>query len=118
MKSLALVVSIGISGVIVGFAFGSEYGVLALILLFFSFSTYFFPTYYELAPHGVKISFLLFSRLRKWEYYSRYSERRGGVFLSPFTGPSRLDSFRGDFLRTGGKISGTEVLSLVRRYLK
>ena len=35
---------------------------------------------------------------RQWTQFHRIDTRPNGLFLSPFTRPSRLDSFRGFFL--------------------
>lgn len=75
------------------------YGILALVLLFILLGPYFLPSRFEVSETGVKKFFFLFNRDRPWSAYKRYVRQKDGVFLSTFPAPSRLDSFRGDFLR-------------------
>lgn len=78
---------------------GSEYGLLSLVVLLASLSSYFLPTHYQLGEAGVQVRHLGRSRLRPWAEFCRIDRCPEGIFLSPFSRPSRLDSFRGCLLR-------------------
>ncbi len=90
---------------------------LAAILLFMLLGPYFLPTRYTLSRHGVATRFPLFSRTRPWASYKRYAVLRDGVFLGTFPRPSRLDSFRGDFLRFSAATDVQGVLALVSAHV-
>jgi hypothetical protein len=90
-------------------------GLLAALLLFVLLGPYFLPTRYEVSERGVEKRFPMFNRSRSWDVYKRYAVLKDGVFLGTFVAPSRLDSFRGDFLRFNGQTDRERVLSLVRQ---
>jgi hypothetical protein len=75
------------------------YGVFSLGALTASLSRYFFPTRYALDGDGVSTQHLGLKQRRSWAEFRRADEHRDGIFLSPSARPSRLDSFRGVFLR-------------------
>jgi len=96
----------------VHFAFGGlGYALVAAVLLGCSLARYFAPTWYELDEAGVAVRFLGHSRMVPWGEVRRVLVHREGVHLSPFERPSRLDSFRGTFLRFAG--NADEVVSFV-----
>jgi len=111
-KSLALVGLLAGVCVLVGFAFGGAgYGLLAAVLLGASLARYLLPTRFVLDAGGVTIRLLGHDRHVAWSQIKRISVQRAGVFLSPFERSSRLDSFRGTFLRFAG--NADEVRSFV-----
>lgn len=75
---------------------------IAALVLGGSLARYFWPTDYELDAEGAAVRFL--GRLRRvaWGDVRRYFVAREGVQLSPFSRPSRLEGFRGTFLRFAG----------------
>jgi len=90
-------------------------GLLAALLLFILLGPYFLRARYELSERGVVKRFPLFNRDRPWDAYKRYAVMRDGVFLGTFEQPSRLDSFRGDFLRFAQGADRARVLALIAR---
>ena len=92
-------------------------GLLAAVLLFVLMGPYFLPTRFAVSERGVEKRFPLFNRSRSWDVYKRYAMLKDGVFLGTFAIPSRLDSFRGDFLRFSGGIDRELVLALVRKHV-
>jgi hypothetical protein len=92
-------------------------GLMAALLLFVLLGPYFLPTRYRVSESGVEKRFPLFNRSRSWDAYKRYAVLKDGVFLGTFAKPSRLDSFRGDFLRFAGGIDRERVLDLVRAHV-
>lgn len=90
----------------------------ALVLtavLFLSLSAYFFPTRYTLSAQGVRVKTLVTSFERPWDTYRSHWPDRNGVLLSPFPGRSRLENFRGLFVRFDG--NRDEVVAYVQRYV-
>jgi len=99
-KSILLVALIVASSTAAAFGFEHWfYGVFSLGALTASLSRYFFPTYYVLDGEGVSSEHLGFKQRRSWAEFRRVDEHRDGIFLRPSARPSRLDSFRGVFLR-------------------
>jgi hypothetical protein len=80
---------------------GLAYGLIALVVLLLSLSRYLLPTRYSLDEKGVEISHLGRRQACPWTQLRRLDIHENGIFLSPFTRASRLDSFRGYFLRFG-----------------
>jgi len=74
--------------------------------------SYFLPTWYELDADGVAVRFLGRTRWVAWTEVRRTQVHGEGVQLSPFERPSRLESFRGTFLRFAG--NRDEVVSFVK----
>jgi hypothetical protein len=92
-------------------------GLLAALLLFLLLGPYFLPTRYEISAQGVVKRFPLFSRSRSWDVYKRYAVLKDGVFLGTCERPSRLDSFRGDFVRFNSRTDREAVIGLIRRHV-
>ena len=96
----------------VGVAFGGPgYGLLAAALLSISLARYYLPTTFELDDRGVTVRLLGQARKMAWSEIRRAQARPDGVYLSPFEGPSRLESFRGLFVRYAG--NAEKVVSFV-----
>jgi hypothetical protein len=115
-KTALLLTLVGAT-VLVGALQAVFYGVLALALLLVLLGPYFLPCRFEISQRGVKKRFFLFNRDRPWSEYKRYVPRKDGVFLSTFPAPSRLDSFRGDFLRFSRTTDRERVMALVRQHV-
>jgi hypothetical protein len=82
--------------------YGLFYGLLALVILGGSLGTYFLPTDYVLYSGGVESRFLGVARRFSWAQFRSLYRDRNGVLLSPFPRPSRLENFRGLYLRFDG----------------
>ncbi|MBF0363806.1 MAG: hypothetical protein HQK49_22490 [Oligoflexia bacterium] len=98
-QTLALIILIFFTSIITYFVFDLKYSLLAFALLSISMGRYFLATTFILDEKGFTIRYFLFSKRRNWEQFVRYHIFDDGIFLSPFVVPSRLDSFRGEFLR-------------------
>ena len=117
-KSLLLILSILGTSVLAGWMGGLTWALLALALLFILLGPYLLPTRYGVSARGVEVRFPLFNRQRVWSHYRRYVIQADGVFLGTLPQPSRLDSFRGDFLRFNRQIDGSRVVALVQANVK
>ena len=91
------------------------YGLVSLLVLTASLVRYFFPTHYALDAEGVECTLLGFVRRYAWTRFRRVDAHRDGVFLGPLPRPTRLDSFRGVFLRFHQ--NREEVVYFVRRHV-
>ncbi len=60
---------------------------------------WFLPTFLTLDEEGAEVRGLLLRRRKSWREIKRAQADRHGVLLSPFAFPSRLEVFRGLFLR-------------------
>ncbi|MBI3872921.1 MAG: hypothetical protein HY304_07600 [candidate division Zixibacteria bacterium] len=95
--------------------YGAFYGFLAILILGGSLGTYFLPTDYVLYEGGVESRFIGVGRTFAWGRFRSFYRDRHGVLLSPFLLPSRLENFRGIFLRFDGR--GDQVMALVERHI-
>ena len=94
-------------------SFGSLWFIVSMLLLGGSVAPYFAPTRYKMTEEGVE-AFQFFHTTRKtWESFRSYYEDRRGVLLSPFDRPSRLENYRGLYLRFGGRKD--EVMEYVKQ---
>ena len=75
------------------------WGALSLAFLFGMNLTLFVPTTYRLDSEGVTVRYLGTTGFRKWGHYRNYYFHDTGVHMTTMPQPSRLDPFRGHFLR-------------------
>lgn len=88
--------------------------ILTLVVLA-SLSAFFFPTTYRFSEQSLHVKTLITSFERPWSTYRSYWPDRNGVLLSPFPSRSRLENFRGLFVRFDN--NREEVLAFVRRHV-
>jgi hypothetical protein len=116
LKSTALCLALMAVPVAAALSFGGLlYGVISLVVLVAAMSRYLFPTHYRLDAAGMESDHLWWKKNRRWTDFGRARIRPDGLFLSPFRRPSRLDSFRGEFLRCVG--NQQSVSSFVERHV-
>jgi len=72
---------------------------LAGVIFMGSLSTFFFPTRYELGKDKIKVKYLFTSIVKDMNMYRSFYPDKNGVLLSPFTRPSRLENFRGLYIK-------------------
>jgi hypothetical protein len=94
-----------------GLLYGPFFTLLAIAILGGSLLTYFLPTDYTFYSGGVESRFVGVSRRFTWEQFRSYYPDRHGVLLSPFIHPSRLENFRGIYIRFDSRFS--EVMAIV-----
>ena len=88
--------------------------VLSAVFLIPSLHRYFVPYRYELYDDFVVV-FSFSARVTKpWSDFRSFYVDRGGVLLSPFVKPSRLENFRGVYLRFGCSRTD-EIVDFVRQ---
>ena len=113
-KSAALGAAVvGFSGLAAASLGGAVYGLISLVVLAASTARYLLPTRYVLDDREAAWRQLTWHR-RSWSAFRRVDRHADGIFLSPFRRPSRLDPFRGVFLRFGPGVDAAEVVTLAR----
>lgn len=85
----------------------------AAILLFGSLNDFFLPIRYELNEQGVEAKGLFSHTSLEWNRAKRFHLLADGVKVSPLAGPSRLEAYRGVFLRCSGA-TREQVVAIVR----
>jgi hypothetical protein len=90
---------------------------IAFILLVVSMAPFIFSTRYFMNSEGLEINFLGIRNFRGWEEYRNFYPHDVGVHLSPFRELSRLDPFRGNFIRFAPG-NHEEVIRFLDRHIK
>jgi hypothetical protein len=114
-KKLLLVIPIFMLSLILCYAtFHSFFYVAVAALLFvIALNDYLFPVSYEITEHTAA-SFAVFARSRiGWGSVKKYYIDDAGIKLSPFENHTRLEAYRGVYLRFGNHKD--EVTAAVRR---
>ena len=83
------------------------------ILLIGSLYRYFVPFRYELYTDGLVVTSLFYRVAKPWSDFHSFYVDRNGVLLSPFAKPSRLENFRGLYVRFGS--NRLEVIDFIKR---
>ena len=73
--------------------------VLSVVIMLGSLSPFFLPTYYELDEKKVRVKFFFNTKEKEWSTFRSFYVDKNGVLLSPFEKPSRLENFRGLYVR-------------------
>jgi len=104
-RPLATVVVVIFILIIVFFVFKISDNFLMVVMAFFIFlvalTTFFFPTTYTVDQKKVTIKYLFTLKERNITAFRSVYPGHRGVLLSPFLGPTRLENFRGFYLRYG-----------------
>ncbi len=96
-------------------SFGTMWLAISMLLLGGSVAPFFAVTRYRMTDEEVE-AFHFFHTVRKpWSSFNSYYEDRRGVLLSPFDRPSRLENYRGLYLRFGGRRE--EVMVFVKKMM-
>ena len=74
----------------------------AAIFLFGSLNDFFLPMRYELNERGVEAKGFCSHTMLEWNRVKRFYMTADGVKVSPLAAPSRLEAYRGVFLRCTG----------------
>ena len=100
-KRLVVVVAILAVAVVATFGMGQPLlAVVGVIAVFASSAEVFLPLKFRLDEQGAHRKVGLSNSLIAWKDVKRVVENEGGIHLSPFAAPHRLDAFRGVYLRT------------------
>lgn len=117
LKSAALVAAIaGFSALAAVSLDGAVYGLVSLVVLTLSMARYFLPARYAVDEAGVAWRLLTWRR-RAWQDFARVEDRADGLLLSPFGQPTRMDAYRGVYLRFGPHADGQAVAAMARSHV-
>jgi hypothetical protein len=72
---------------------------LSVVIMLASLASFFVPTRYELDQEKVGIHYVLGKKEKPWSAFRSFYVDKNGVLLSPFPRPSRLENFRGIYVR-------------------
>jgi hypothetical protein len=75
--------------------------IVAGLIFTLSLSTFYFPTRYNIDETKVAIKYRFSVKERNLSAFRQYYPEARGILLSPFLSPSRLENFRGFYLRYG-----------------
>ena len=75
--------------------------VIAALIFLFALTTFFFPTTYTVDERKVTIKYLFTVKERNLSAFRAVFPGSRGILLSPYLGPTRLENFRGFYLRYG-----------------
>jgi len=95
---IAIVIPILMWGIILVY-WGLGWLILSFFLSGVSTLPYFLPTRYKLTGDGIVVKSLFTKQEKGWENYKSFYVDKNGIFLSPFRKPSRLENFRGVYIR-------------------
>jgi len=85
---------------------------LAILILFGSLAGFYFPTRYFFYDDHFIVKTTLQSLRKEWAQYRSYYPDKNGVLLSPFGRPTRLENFRGLYIKFAG--NRDRVMEIVR----
>ncbi|MDP8255184.1 MAG: hypothetical protein P9M14_05500 [Candidatus Alcyoniella australis] len=94
------------------------WGIFGALVVAIGVREFFMPVVFTLDEHGVRSRLLFFERSVAWSSIKRIYPERRGVFLSPFARRSRLENFRGFFLRWAAHTPREEVLRFIRQRIE
>ena len=89
-------------------------GLVAVAVIFASTTELFLPIRYSLDRNGATSRCGMSVNQIEWERVQRMIETDDGIKLSPFSAPSRLEAFRGVYLRFAG--NRDEILAKLREF--
>jgi hypothetical protein len=99
---LLLVLGVLIGGpALLFWLYGPFFALLSIVILGGSLGSFFLPTDYALYVGGGEMRFIGINRRFTWAQFRTFYPDQYGVLLSPFTRPSRLENFRGIYVRFG-----------------
>ncbi|MFA5032313.1 MAG: hypothetical protein WC614_04760 [bacterium] len=98
-KTIFLMVFLVLFAIGIYFSFGLYWMIVSMIFFCTSISAYFLPTKYTMDDNGVTIKGIVAVRAKKWSEFGSCYKDKNGILLSPFDKPTRLDSYRGTYIR-------------------
>ncbi|MFH2037365.1 MAG: hypothetical protein ABIJ45_13255 [Candidatus Zixiibacteriota bacterium] len=90
--------------------------VLSGLFLYGSMSSYYFPTKYKLTGKKIIVKTTMQTLTKEWPQYRTYYPDKNGVLLSPFARRTRMENFRGLYVKYEG--NKHEVDAMVKRIME
>jgi hypothetical protein len=88
----------------------------SLLILLFGVLDYVVPVTFSLTDWGVESKLVFYRRRKPWSMLRSYHLDRNGILVSPFPARSRLETFRGLYLRFSG--NRDDVVGFIRDRLE
>lgn len=115
--TIAVSVFIAILVAVVYYAtFSVWFTILAFLILTGSLAGFYFPSHYQFTNSKIIIKTTMQTLEKKWSQYRSYYPDKNGVLLSPFGRPSRLENFRGIYIKFWN--NKEEVMAIVKDKIK
>ncbi len=96
--------------------FSAIFTIGAAVILWGSLTQYFLKTSFAFTEQQVRVKYVINKIEKSWSQYRSYYIDRNGILLSPFVRPSRLENFRGLYVRFAG--NRDEVVRIVKDKIK
>lgn len=90
---------------------------LLILAVFIYLGEYFFPNKFGIDNQKAWKKIGPVKTTKNWDQMRTYYVDKKGVLISPFTRPSRLETFRGIYLRFG-KYDRDKIISMVKLYME
>lgn len=87
------------------------------LLLIAPLYKYFLPFNYHCRTDNLIVTTCCYKLERPWSTYRSYYVDKNGILLSPFTKPSRLENFRGIYIRFG-KHSSEKIVKFIQSKIR
>lgn len=75
---------------------------LSILILFGSLAGFYFPTRYRFYDDHLLVKTKIQSLRKDWSLFRSFYPDKNGVLLSPFARPTRLENFRGTYVKFEG----------------
>lgn len=89
---------------------------VAAVILWGSLSQFYLRTTFEFTEKKVRVKYLVNKIEKEWSQYRSFYVDKNGVLLSPFVRPSRLENFRGLYVRFAD--NRDEVVAIVKTKIR
>jgi len=112
--SIGLIVFLIVLCTSIYFSFDSfTFLILSVIFLVGSLSSFFLPTTYLFQDDYIIVKTIFRRFSKQWGSFKSYYPDKNGVLLSPFPHPTRLENFRGLYIRFNN--NKTEVVNFIKQ---
>ncbi len=108
LSSILVILYTGFQSIVIVF--------LSALLLIGPLYKYFLPFYYHCSRDGLVVKACCYNIERPWTSFRSNYVDKNGVLLSPFPKPTRLENFRGIYVRFG-KHPPEEIVSFIQHQL-
>lgn len=108
LSSILVILYVGFQSIIIVF--------FSAILLIAPLYKYFLPFHYHCGQDSLVISTCCYNFERQWSSFKSNYIDKNGILLSPFSKPTRLENFRGIYIRFG-QHSPTEIVDYIQHKL-
>jgi len=113
----AVSILIAVLTVVVYYAtFSVWFTILGFLILTGSLAGFYFPSHYQFTDNKIIIMTKMQKLEKKWSQYRSYYSDKNGVLLSPFARPSRLENFRGVYIKFW--YNKDEVMAIVKEKIR